>query len=150
VKFYFVDTSALAKRYFPEIGSSWVLSWILPSAGNTIVVAELAFIEMASVIERRKREGKILSNQATILHSNLYLHMRQEYLVSPLDSTVVIQARRLVRNYPLRSLDAIQLASAKLASVLLVEPVTFVSADRDLLAVATSEGFTTDDPNLYL
>ncbi|MEZ4672161.1 MAG: type II toxin-antitoxin system VapC family toxin [Anaerolineae bacterium] len=47
---YFVDTSALAKRYFSEAGSTWVQSWIEPAAGNTIVIAELALVEMRSVL----------------------------------------------------------------------------------------------------
>lgn len=53
---YFVDTSALAKRYLIEVGSAWVGSWIEPSAGNTIVIFRLTPIEFLSVLQRRTRE----------------------------------------------------------------------------------------------
>ena len=47
---YFADTSVLAKRYLSEMGSSWVLSWIEPSVNHVIVLSELAFVEIRSVL----------------------------------------------------------------------------------------------------
>ena len=39
---FFVDTSALAKRYLAETGSAWVRSWILPRTGNVTIITRLA------------------------------------------------------------------------------------------------------------
>ncbi len=49
---FFTDTSALAKRYIPEIGSAWVASWIEPVEGNLIIISELAFVEQVAVLAR--------------------------------------------------------------------------------------------------
>jgi uncharacterized protein len=146
---FFVDTSALAKRYIPEIGTSWVLSWILPPAGHVVLMAELATVEMFSLLARRQREGKLAPTQVSILQASFLLHVEEEFLVVPLDSVVLQSARQLVTRYPLRTLDAIQLASALQGVNTLNEPMTFVSADVNLLAAAAAEGFTTEDPNAH-
>jgi len=66
-----------------------------------------------------------------------------------LEKAILDQARLLITRYPLRSLDAIQLASAIEAANLLREAITFVSGDNNLLNAAASEGFLTDNPNLH-
>jgi uncharacterized protein len=38
---YFLDGSALAKRYVPEPGTAWVRAINAPSAGNTVLVARM-------------------------------------------------------------------------------------------------------------
>ena len=62
---------------------------------------------------------------------------------------MLTQPRNLVTQYPLRTLDAIQLASAKQTLTMLNEQITFVSADSNLLVVAATEGFKIDNPNLH-
>ena len=60
-------------------------------------------------------------------------------------------ARTLIeRHERLRTLDAIQLASAKIGLVTLEEPLVFVSSDQRLLDFATSEGFVVDNPLLHV
>jgi predicted nucleic acid-binding protein len=143
---FFVDTSGLAKRYVPETGSNWIVSWILPSAGNVIVLAHLTSIEMFSLLARRQRDGTLSAANVTTLQSQFLLHAQNEYLIYPQDDAVVARARALVIKHPLRALDAIQLASAVEASATLREAMTFVSADNNLLGVAAAEGFITDNP----
>jgi hypothetical protein len=62
---------------------------------------------------------------------------------------ILYSARQLVRKYPLRTLDAIQLACALRSSVVLKRAIVFVSADNNLLAAAVAEGFKIDNPNLH-
>jgi predicted nucleic acid-binding protein len=146
---FFVDTSALGRRYLVEVGSAWVLTWITPAAGNIIVVADLAPVEMFSVFARRQREGTLLVGSVPPLQSNLMLHMEKEYLSVALDAPVLIEARRLVSYHKLRTLDAIQLACALRAKVQLNDLITFICSDNDLLAAASAEGFATDNPYLH-
>jgi hypothetical protein len=54
----------------------------------------------------------------------------------PLDAPVLAAARVLVGKYPLRALDAIQLACAQWEVRLLKEPMTFDCADNRLLSAA--------------
>jgi uncharacterized protein len=146
---FFVDTSSLAKRYIREVGSAWVISWAEPSAGNIIVLAHLTSVEMVSLLARRQREGTLSATSVNALQNDFLLHAEKEYLVYPQDNAVVARARSLLMKYPLRALDAIQLASAGEASTTLGEPMTFISADNNLLAAAAAEGFTTDNPLVH-
>lgn len=146
---YFADTSALAKRYLTEVGSSWVRSWIAPAALNTIIISELTPVEIFSLLERRRRDGSLTPGNVDLLRSDFLVHAQTEYLVIAVNSALFTQARRLVQAYPLRTLDAIQLAGALVVLVVAGTPVTFVSADKALLAAAAAEGFLVDDPNAH-
>ncbi|MBM3891158.1 MAG: type II toxin-antitoxin system VapC family toxin, partial [Verrucomicrobia bacterium] len=43
---YFLDSSALVKRYVRETGSGWVGQLTQPGAGNTLIVSEISFVEV--------------------------------------------------------------------------------------------------------
>ena len=149
---FFVDTSALAKRYTKEVGTRWVRSWIRPSAGNVIVISELAMVEMFSLLARRKHDGEISARSAAYLRRAFLAHLRSDYAVVKIESSILVQSRDLVTKYVaqgLRTLDAIHLACAIQSQIALGQPLTFVSADIKLLACAKAEGFTIDDPRLH-
>jgi hypothetical protein len=38
---YFWDSSALIKRYITEVGTPWIRGIIVPSAGNTAIIAQI-------------------------------------------------------------------------------------------------------------
>ncbi len=146
---FFVDTSAAAKRYLAETGSQWVLTWIGSGAGNVIIISDLTIAEMPSLFARRRREGTLSTTNVQILKANFLFHVEMEYLNVPLDYLLLTLAGDLVDKYPLRALDAIQLASAIRATRMLGEAMTFVSADHNLLTAAAAEGFAIDDPNAH-
>lgn len=142
----FFDTSAVVKRYLQEVGSSWVRATTNPLAGGIIVIADLATVELFSLLARRVRERTLPASSATQLGNTFLLHSAQEYLTLDMGNTVLEAARFLVGRHPLPTLDALQLASAQRAVSLLGEPITFVSSDRNLLNAAAAEGFAVDDP----
>lgn len=146
---FFVDTSALAKRYIIEQGSSWVQSWIEPAAGHIIIVCDITPIEMFSLMIRRQNEGIFTADAVAKLRVDFLVHLETEYLVVELDSNLCVQARDLVNRHRTRTLDAIQLASAIRASQILNEPIKFISADETLLKAAAAEGFIIDNPNAH-
>ena len=146
---FFVDTSALSKRYIVETGTIWVRSWINPLAGNVVVFSELAIVEMFSLLARKQRERHLTMSDLARLQRAFLWHTANEYVVDLLNTPVVTSARSLISKYPLRALDAIQLASALDARTILSEPLVFISADRNLLVAAGGEGFTVDDPNAH-
>lgn len=144
---FFVDTSALAKRYIPETGSNWVTSWIEPQANNVIVVSELTYAELHSVFERRIRENSLTLAMAATLRNDFSIHYQDDFLFVLLSTQIIKESAALLQKHPLRALDSIQLACVKEASATLNEPITFVSADTNLLAAAAAEGFAIDNPN---
>jgi uncharacterized protein len=70
---YFADTSTIVKRYVSEVGSGWVLSWILPASGNITVIAETALVEMFSMLERRHRNRELRRTRVNTLGSNFLI-----------------------------------------------------------------------------
>jgi predicted nucleic acid-binding protein len=149
VSTYFADTSALIKRYVAEPGSAWVRSWVDPSVGNTIVISRLTTVEVVAGLARRQRENSISPVDFTTLRGRFIFDVDKYYVVIGLRKYVLTVARNLAAQYPLRALDAIQLACALETRKTLGAGMILVAADHRLLTAARAEGFATDDPNLH-
>lgn len=146
---YFVDTSALAKRYISEIGSAWTDNWITASSGNTILISQLAILEFYSLLNRRHREKKLSLSDLVAHRNNFNIHVKTEYLVVPLDQQVWQLSYELIFKHPLKTLDTLQLACAIRSRQILGFFPRFVSADDRLLDIARLEGFPTENPHWY-
>ena len=150
VNTYFIDTSALAKRYITEIGSPWVQTLTDPQAENNIILARITWVEMLSAFSRLKRESAIDDNALNIALQAFEFDWDTQYQILEFDKALAEQAGELVKKYPLRAYDSVQMASAlkihqihvKIAS----ELFTFVSADDRLLTVAKNEGMQFENP----
>jgi predicted nucleic acid-binding protein len=149
VSLFFVDSSALLKRYVPEVGTTWVRSWIELQAGNIVLIAEVAIIECVAALARRQREGTVATSAFTHLRNDFLLHASYEYLVVLVHTPILKAASELVARHPLRTLDAIQLACASESRHALGEVPIFISADTNLLQIASAEGFPVDNPRLH-
>jgi hypothetical protein len=111
----YVDTSALAKLYVNEAGSSAFQTY---AAGLTTAwVSRLAVIEFRSLLARRVRANSITSrDQASargLFESDI---ARGLWEIVPLDDQHVVRAAALVDRMataPLRTMDAIHLAVAQ-------------------------------------
>jgi predicted nucleic acid-binding protein len=136
---YFLDSSALVKRYVAEQGTAWMRAISVPGAGNAIVVAPVTQVEVFSGVSRRKREGIITPRTAQAVRLLLNRHIQR--------------AQDLLDQHPLRAYDAIQLASALIIHTRLLTvglaPLIFVSSDTRLLAAAVAEGLAIDDANVH-
>ena len=60
---YFLDSSALVKRYAAETGSAWVENLTDPRSDNRIYVAAITHVEVIAAIARKKK-GLLLSATA--------------------------------------------------------------------------------------
>lgn len=56
--FYYLDSSALVKRYIGETGSAWVLSLFDPKLNNDVLIAAITGVEIIAAIIRRSRAGQ--------------------------------------------------------------------------------------------
>lgn len=72
-----------------------------------------------------------------------FLQEWPSYVRVNLDESVLERSRTLLERYPLRTLDAIHLASAIELQNQLEEPSVLISADTQLLRAATSEHLET-------
>jgi uncharacterized protein len=146
---YFLDSSALLKRYRREIGSEWMLH--LPGASERLVVARLAHVEVTAALVRRGREFGNTSEQVASALATLDREMLEIFGIIELASPVISRAIELAKAHALRAADAIQLACALLSRFEL--PVTtefyLVSADDELNVAASAEGLQVENPNLH-
>lgn len=147
---YFLDTSALLKRYIVESGTVWVQAATSLQAANKILVSEITVVEMVSGIARLKRESRIPMRTARALRLLINRHMHREYHAVLLSEVILQTAQDLLDKHPLRAYDSIQLASALDSNAKLIRsglsPLVFVSADTRLLNAATGEGLPTHQP----
>lgn len=134
----FFDTSALVKYFHLEAGTAQVVS-LMDDPANEIWVSDLARIEFISALYRKCRRGDIDDMQLQETLSTFDLEWGQMNR-QPISEAVIEQADQLMRQkakqYGLRALDAIQLASFKL---LAEDNWSFVVADGILADTTASE-----------
>jgi predicted nucleic acid-binding protein len=149
---YFVDSSALVKRYIRETGTAWVRGVTRRRASTDILIALITAVEVTSAIARR-RGGTLSAARASSLLSRFRKHLAGRYFPSQITPALVSDAMKLANKHRLRAYDAVQLAAAldvyRDWSANRLGAFVFVSADRNLNAAATAEGLTVDDPNLH-
>ncbi len=149
---FFMDSSALVKRYMPEKGTVWIRSLTAGSAMNDIAIAQITPVEMISAIARQYHDTQITlpvfqSFRQLVLH-----HVQNQYQVLSLSNVIVLQAIQVHERHRLRAYDTVQLTTALELQARLTlsgRHLTFVSADARLLAAASLEGLITDDPSLH-
>ena len=109
---YFFDSSALVKRYVHETGSVWVRDTTASASGHVIHLSLLTTAEIASALARRQREGSLSALERDRLLGAFLVDCARSYLLLQVEEDVIQRAVSLLRNYPLRTADAIQLATA--------------------------------------
>lgn len=150
---FYLDSSAVVKRYSPESGSAWLRAVIDSAAGHSVILSEITLAEVAAAIAAKHRIPGGIGREERDKALALFLgHCEAEYSLVVVTRTVIDRAVRLTQAHKLRGYDAVQLATALLANQSLVDAgfprLTFVAADGDLLAAANAEGLGIEDPNL--
>lgn len=147
---YYLDTSALVKRYAREEGSEWVRSIAAPVTGNTVLIAAIGMVEVAAALARMKREGRITRQRQTDYLQLFLKDADEQYKIISLNSRILRRAIDLTQRHKLRGYDAVHLATAQFFNdELLAEdlpPLIFVASDEDLLAAADAEGLAAINP----
>jgi predicted nucleic acid-binding protein len=147
---YFADSSVLVKLIHPESESEWYRSLLLPAIQRRqVYVASIAPVEMVSAVTKLAFLQRIARNEVEsylekidVVLSALQV-MRQTQEVED----VAMQMLHDHLDQGLRSLDALQLASALVtqATVIEPEPLTFLTADLRLRQCA-KQYFTVHHP----
>lgn len=103
----YLDTSALLKAFIEEEGTAEVRAWM--QAADVHASSSIAALEIASALARLAREG---ASKAAIAKTHAAFEEAWKDFAQVEVDEVLGQAARLVGKHPLRSLDAIHLASA--------------------------------------
>jgi uncharacterized protein len=150
---YFLDSSALVKRYISETGSNWVCNLFDPSLGNQFFIAAIAGVEIVSAITRRAKNGSINVTDAIAIRNQFKQDLQAEYQIIEISDKIINSAINIAELYALRGYDAVQLASGRELNILCIANglagINFVSADNNLNTAASGEGLIIENPNNY-
>jgi predicted nucleic acid-binding protein len=158
---YFLDSSALAKRYISEPGQGWIQS--LCTGSDTIHISQLATVEVVHAIRKRaapeierahgKRRLQLISerNALMIAFQDHCDPATRDYVIQALTPDTFMRAAQIVQKYGAQSLDAKHLADALILHDEVqrrgASPVNFVTADAQLLRFARQLIRLVDNPD---
>jgi predicted nucleic acid-binding protein len=132
---YYLDTSALVKRYVAEGGSRSVRE---VARRRTVAVSRIAYAELAAAVARLARESVIDAGARDRIFARLDADFAR-FVVVEVRPAVVRRVPELVMETHLRGYDAVHLASA-LTIRERGGSVDFWSSDRELVAASVAQG----------
>jgi predicted nucleic acid-binding protein len=146
---YFLDSSAILKRYLEEKGSHYV-STLPPDPNSLLYIVQIAGVEVVSAIARQRLGKTISKGKAHAAIVQFRADFISRYIVLKHSDRLIERAMQLAEIHALRAYDSVQLAAAlSLVDRVAGLAVTFVCADKQLNAIAQLEGLMVSDPNLY-
>jgi predicted nucleic acid-binding protein len=150
---YFLDSSALVKRYAAETGTGWVTTLIAPTTRNLIYVARITGVETVAAIARKQKGHHLPAADAAAALTTLRKELGGLFLIVEVTASLLDDAMALAEKYALRGYDAVQFSAFLNAhgerTRQGLSPLTLVTADADLLAAGQIEGLPTEDPNTH-
>ncbi|MBI5179487.1 MAG: type II toxin-antitoxin system VapC family toxin [Nitrospinae bacterium] len=141
----YVDTSALAKRYFAEPGTERMNALL---AGNVKTATSiLTYAEMLAVAARKRKAGDITAGQLRTIAQSFEADWKLFHVI-PLKDDIRPLIRTVVGKYRLRGADGVHLASALFLAQAIQKEMVMVASDIELLDAAKKAGFKVVNPAL--
>jgi predicted nucleic acid-binding protein len=145
---YFLDTSALVKRYHRERGSA-VIDALFTAADRRLIISDLSILEFGSALAKKVRDRAITPEQ---YHRALGFFCQnivtETMVVEIMGEEDKAMAATLLEKYslqaPLRTLDSLQLAVMKRVAEHQLDQV--VCADRPFCTLILQEGIAVRNP----
>ena len=142
---FYLDTSALVKRYRSEPGTEVVEQLLKDPRPEDRFF--LSILELTSGILRLAKAGRLRDATATRILAQFRSDVREFYKVWPLSEEVAVSAVAMVEQHKLRSADALHLAAAQTIADLAPAGLTvMVTSDRELLTAAEAVRLGVLDP----
>lgn len=133
----YFDTSALVKRYVDEAGRREVLQLL---RRRECVTSAVLPVELRSGLRRRVADGSLDAARLPLILRRIAAD-RPYWTLIEIEAEVLAVAETLVATHPVRTLDAIHVASAQLFAARFSMPgLMFVSADRRQTETAAAVG----------
>jgi len=96
VETYFLDSTAVVKRYVRETGTAWISNLTSPVTGTFLYLSRITDVEVT----------------AAFALNQFRADFTQDYRITELTASLLGQAAILADTHALRAYDAVQLASA--------------------------------------
>ena len=136
----YFDTSVLVKRYVDEAGRHEVLRLL---RRYDVVTSAIVTVELRSALRRRVAEGGLDEERVPEILKRVAAE-RGFWASIDVSRDVLSAAETLVATHPVRALDAVHIASARLFAARIALPdLIFVSADARQTTAAAAVGLTT-------
>jgi hypothetical protein len=138
----FADSSALVKLYADEPDHEVVRALV------SIVVAQIARVEVPAALWRKQRMGELSAEAAAVLTAEFEAdwfgtdEQPRRFEIVRMTALVVEDAARLTGVHGLRAYDAVQLATARAVRTADPDATRFVAFDRTLRDAAAADGFS--------
>lgn len=135
---FFVDTSALFKRYQVEVGTEAVNELLEKGIGN-LYISSLTIVEITSNLKRLCAVDKVTDENQCREQRLFFFHDLENLGIVVLGITTedIIRADELIQKRYMKPVDALQLA---VALNNLPTNLTIISADKRLCDIAQAEG----------
>ncbi len=137
---YFLDSSALVKRYRTEQGTE-VMKLLFPDSGSheVLVVSSLVVVEMESTFARAVKAGTLSQLGRSRLLRQFQDDLKNRIGVNPLSGATMALGAEMARKHALRAGDALHLAVALQIRDAVGDAPVFVSSDKELVSAAQAE-----------
>ncbi len=135
---FYLESSALFKRYRTEIGTS-VVSILLDGVtdADELVTSHLTSIEIEAALARAVK-GRALDERAHDGILRAFADDLGRMFVVPISLDLVNEAARVARQYALRALDAIHFATVLGVAAVDRTALVLVASDRELVEASRS------------
>lgn len=139
---YFIDTSALFKRYIPEKGTEQIDE--LFNIAENVYISDLTITEIISNLKRKSEITREIDN-------DLYLSVKKEFLSDisqgniqtvSVDSEIIIKSLVFIDKNHITPIDSIQLATAACLNSE-EKDIVFVCSDKKLVKLAEDNKLNT-------
>lgn len=137
---WFIDSSALVKRYIAETGSPFVRRLFLKGKrSHVFIVSALTYVELIAAFARRKPVQPQSVVQQFVLEWPGMTRI-------PIDHDILARGAELAQLHRLRAADAIQLASALRVSADFPN-LRLLTADAEMILAGQTESLVVENPN---
>lgn len=148
---FFLDASALAKRFLVEKGSAEINHLFQQAPSNRLAVLKISSLEVISVLVRSRNRGSITLQQYQQASANLRAEIVNNVSLIRVSATDkrIAAAAKLIPKHSINATDALVLASSiELNGRLLAagDSLVVVAADQRLHKAARAEGLVSFDP----
>ena len=105
---FYLDASALVKRYYPETGSAWVKALVAPTVGHGITLSEISLAEVAAALAAKHRApGSITRKERNDAVALFLRHCHSEYQLVAVNRSVIDRAVDLTQNHKVQCIPVL-------------------------------------------
>lgn len=146
---FYLDTSAILKRYKSEIGSEFVEELMeRRKPGEILASSLLTAVEVFSVASRMLRGNIVSREEYDSLTSRFLADFTSHFQIGAVDNPLIVSSITVATTHRLRTADAIHLAAIQRARGIAAgaENIFVVTSDREMAEACRAESIEVLDP----